>query len=88
MVCIRWVGHERKGLGACAHCDGVLRPLDVITVLPIRVEARTIVSRIFSTQGIVSALVVGLLAVAAGIPYPLLTFVFALGFDPVLGAIN
>ena len=69
--CVRRVGDERKSIAACAHCDGVLRRLDVRVVAPVGAEMPGLLGRVASPTALITAGVVGFLSGAATIPIPI-----------------
>jgi hypothetical protein len=71
------VGDERKAITACAHCDGVVRPLDVRVVPPAREEGRELLLRPFTPPGLTAAGVAAACFGAADIPIPLVNLLLA-----------
>jgi hypothetical protein len=69
--CVRKVGTDRQAIAACAHCDGVLTPLAVRVVPPVREEARALLRRPFTPTGLVTAGSIGVVMGMSDLPVPL-----------------
>jgi hypothetical protein len=72
------VGDERKSIAACAHCDGVLRALDVRVVPPVRAEARDLAARLVTPTGLVTIGAIAFLWGAADLPVPLVNLLIGM----------
>jgi hypothetical protein len=76
--CVRRVGDERKSIAACAHCDGVLKRLDVRVVAPVRDEAQGLLRRPFTATGLVTVVAIAGLAGLSDVPWPLVDLLIGL----------
>jgi hypothetical protein len=75
---VRHVGDERRGIAACAHCDGVLRPLQVERVPDARQQLRDLLVRPLSAPALTAALVVAVFAALSDLPLPILDLAMGL----------
>jgi hypothetical protein len=71
-ACVRRVGSDRRWLSACAHCDGVLRPLRVERVPEVREQLADLLRRPLSVPGLTAAGAVATFAALSDVPWPIL----------------
>jgi hypothetical protein len=76
--CVRRVGTGARWLGACAHCDGVLRALQIETVPAVGDHLRDLLVRPLSPPGLTAALTVAIFAALSDIPWPIVDLTFGL----------
>src|SRR2546427_4999966 len=67
-ICIRPVRAGRVSIESCAHCDGILKPVAIQTVAAPSEQLRELVVRIFSINGIITALALALPAWLSFLP--------------------
>src|SRR5947207_14870557 len=77
-ACVRRVGGEYRWLSACAHCDGVLRPLRVERVPEVREQLADLLRRPLSGPGLTAAVAVAAFAALSDVPLPVLDLVMGL----------
>jgi len=75
--CVRRVGDERKSIAACAHCDGVLRRIEVRVVPPVSAETPALLGRVGAPAGLITAGVVGLCFGVSDVPLPVVDLLMA-----------
>jgi hypothetical protein len=75
--CVRRVG-ERVQIAACSHCDGVLRSLDVQTIVPAATAIPRLLARLRTGEALAMVVVVGLLSGLAALPLPIIELMLGL----------
>jgi hypothetical protein len=76
-ACVRRVGTGPRWLSACAHCDGVLRPLQVERVPAAQELMRDLLARPLSPPALATALTVAIFGALSDIPWPVLDLAMA-----------
>jgi hypothetical protein len=77
-ACVRRVGTGPRTLAACAHCDGVLRPLQIETVPRAPEQLRDLLSRPLSAPALTVALVVATFGALSDMPLPVMDLAMGL----------
>jgi hypothetical protein len=81
-ACVRRVAT----LAACAHCDGVLRGLEVHIVPAVRDQAAELLARVTTPPALAAAVAVGTFAAASDLPVPIVDLMMGFGAALVLAA--
>jgi hypothetical protein len=72
--CVRQLGNEHGNehvtIGACAHCDGVVRALDLRVPRSLRAQAQDLLARLATGRALLIIGVIGLLGALSDLPLP------------------